>query len=116
MFEGLAKEVALKAKARTGASGELAVWIGVIAIFSAIAIVFFSIALYIWLAGLYGGVIAGSSIGGACFLLAVIACARCAVLRRRTKARALVEMKIAEQQTPWWSDPSVLAMGYQLRR
>lgn len=113
MIDGLAQEVLLKAKARTGASGEFALWCCAAAVFALVAVVFLSIAAYVWLADLYGGANAAVIVGGVHVVLMAAAAIRCVVLRRRTKLRALAEMKAAEKSAPWWSDPAVLAIGYE---
>lgn len=116
MFDGLAHDIVLKAKARTGASGELVLWLCVGALLSIFAVVFLSIAAYIWLAEYFDEAIAAAAVGSFHILLAGSALYRCIVLRRRTAARALAELKAAEKQAPWWSDPAILAVGYEVAK
>ena len=116
MIDGLIQDFVVKAKARTGASKELVVWVVVVAILSVIAVVFLSVAAYVWLANLYGGAIAGTAVGCFHILVVVAALTRCIALRSRTKALALAEMKATAKQHAWWSDPGVLAIGFEVAK
>src|SRR4029077_10930117 len=90
--------------------------LAIVAFASIFAAVFLSIAAYVWLASRYGETIAAPCVGRFYVLLTAAAVGRCVVLRRRTKARALAKLKAAEQQAPWWSDPGVLAIGYEVAK
>jgi hypothetical protein len=117
MLEGFTQEIVLKAKARTGASGELFGWFFAVAFFSLFAVIFLSVAAYDWLAALYGGPIPGAVIGGTYIVLAGAALTRCIVLKRRTATRALAQLRAEQNKTPpWWSDPSVLTIGYEVAK
>ena len=113
MFDGLVQNFVLKAKAQTGASGELVIWAVVTAALAVFAVVFLSVGAYVWLASLYGSAIAGLAVGGFHALVALAAALRCVALRHRNTALALAEMKAAEKRAAWWSDPAVLAIGYE---
>jgi hypothetical protein len=116
MIESLIRDFSIKAKAQTGASEELVLWIFVVAILSVIAVVFLSVAAYVWLADLYGGAIAGTAVG--CFHILIVSAAltRCVAVRRRNKSRALAAIEAAAKQHAWWSDPSVLAIGIEVAK
>lgn len=116
MIDSLLRDLANKAKARTGASEELVIWVAVIAIVSVIAAVFLSVAAYVWLAGLYGGAIAAAMVGSFHALVAIAALTRCIVIRRRTKALALAEMNAVAKVSSWWADPAVLAIGLEVAK
>jgi hypothetical protein len=116
MIEGLVKNIVVKAKAQTGASEELVLWVFVAALLSVIAIVFLSVAAYAGLAVIYGGAMAGAAVGIFHVLIAAAALTRCIVLRRRTKVLALAEMKAVAKQPAWWSDPGVLAIGLEVAK
>jgi len=116
MFEGLLQNIVLKAKARTGVSQELMIWLIVALSMSAVAIVFVSVAAFVWLEGLYGGAIAGLIVGGFHALVALAAALRIVALKRRNTQLAIAEMKAAEKNASWWSDPAVLAVGYEVAK
>jgi len=116
MIDGLLQDLAIKTKARTGVSEELVLWGFVVLILSVIAVVFLSVAAYVWLTALYGGAIAGAAVGSFHVLIAGAALTRCIVLRRRNKALALAEMNAAAKQPAWWADPGVLAVGLEVAR
>jgi hypothetical protein len=116
MIEDLIQNLVVKVKARTGASEELVLWVFVAAILSVIAIVFLSVAAYAWLAGLYGGAMAGAAVGCFHVLAAASVLTRCIVLRRRNKALALAEIKTIAKQPAWWTDPGVLAIGLEIAK
>ena len=90
MIEDLIQDLVVKTKARTGASEELVLWAIVIAILSVIAVVFLSVAAYVWLADLYGGAIAGTAVG--CFHILIVSAAltRCVAVRPATNRARLL--------------------------
>jgi hypothetical protein len=116
MIEDLIQDLVVKTKARTGASEELVLWAIVIAILSVIAVVFQSVAAYVWIANFYGGVIAGAAVGCFHVLLVTAALIRCIVIRHRTRELALAEIKVAAKKQAWWTDPGVLAVGLELAK
>jgi len=116
MFDGIVQNFVLKAKEQTGASGELVIWAAVAAALAVFAVVFLSVAAYVWLASLYGSATAGLAVGGFHALVALSAALRCVALRRRNTVLALAEMKAAEKRAAWWSDPAVLAIGYEVAK
>lgn len=97
-------------------SPELMIWFAVAIFIAAIAIVFLSIATYFWLADYFEPASAAAIVGAALALIAGTAIARCIVLRRRTTALALAKLRAAEQRAPWWSDPAVIAIGYEVAK
>jgi hypothetical protein len=116
MFDSLAEQTALKAKARTGMSPELMAWFTVALFLGAVGLVFLSVAGYFRLAIYLGDAAAAAIVAGANFLIGAVAIARCIVLRRRNAAGALARLRAAEQRSPWWSDPAVVAVGYEVAR
>jgi len=116
MIDALFQELAIKARARTGVTEALVLWAFAVAILLLFALVFLSVAAYLWLADLYGGAIAGLTVGCVHCLLAVIAAANCIRMRRRNKALALTELKSEEKRAPWWTDPAVLTVGLEIAR
>jgi hypothetical protein len=116
MIDGLLQDLATKAKARTGASEELVMWFLVVTILLVFAVVFLSVAAYVWLSAYYGGAVAGVAVGGFHALLASAAFIRCIVLRRRTQALALAKLEAAAKQPAWWAEPGVLAVSLEVAK
>ena len=116
MFDGLAERAVLKAKLRTGMSPELMAWFAAALFLAAVGVVFLSVAVYFWLTTYVSEAVAAAIVAGANILIAAAAVTRCVVLRRRTAALALAELRAAEQRSPWWSDPAVVAVGYEIAK
>jgi hypothetical protein len=116
MIDGFLQDLTVKARARTGMSEELMLWIFVVAILSVIAVIFLSVAAYVWLETLYGGFIAGAAVGCFQMLIAGAALTRCIVLRRRTKVLALAKLEAAAKQPAWWTEPAILAVGLEVAK
>jgi anti-sigma-K factor RskA len=102
----------LKAQARAGVSSQVVVW-GVIAVVTAVvALVFFLIAAFIWLADRYTPLTAGLLLGGVFLLVALLALIVCLVIRSRNRERARVEL--AARSSAGFLDPKLMAMGFQI--
>src|SRR5712691_1966200 len=108
-MSGWLRHLALNAQARTGFSPQIIVWSIIAAAASTAAIVFLSIAAFIWLADRYDAVIAGLLLGGFFALIALIACL---LARRRNIERARLEL--AARSNANWLDPKLMAIGFQL--
>ena len=67
----------LKAQARAGVSSRVLVWGVIAAVAAAVALVFFLIAAFIWLADRYSPLTAGLVLGGTFLLVALIALMAC---------------------------------------
>jgi hypothetical protein len=116
VIDGVIDQAILKAKARTGAGEDVALWLAAAVVLALLAIVFLSVALYVWLAGLYGGAIAALDVGALYAALAAAAIARGVVVRRRNRllARQRLAAIAAAKTNPWPIDPALLAVGLEI--
>jgi hypothetical protein len=102
----------LKAQVRTGLSSAILVWAVIALIAAFVAVIFFLVAAFVWLADRYDGLIAGLVLAGAFALIALIALAVCLASRRRNMERARLELAARAEAN--WLDPKLVAMGYQI--
>jgi hypothetical protein len=102
----------LKAQARAGLSPQVAVWGIIAAVAAVIALVFFLIAAFIWLADRYNPLTAGLVLGGVFVLVALIALIACVVIRRNNMERARLEL--AARSSTNFLDPKLMGMGFQI--
>jgi hypothetical protein len=114
MIENLIHGIVLKAKANTGASGEFIGWIFAGVVLSIIAVVFFSLAAFVWLAGLYGGALAGLFVGSVHLAMTFGIVSWSMVVRRRNRQLALAQIELAAKQPGWQLDPGYVAIGVEL--
>ena len=102
----------LKAQARAGLTPQVAIWGVIAAVAVVIALVFFLIAAFIWLADRYTPLTAGLVLGGIFLLVALIALMACLVVRSRNMERARLEL--AARSSTNFLDPKLMAMGFQV--
>lgn len=102
----------LKAQARAGLTPQVAIWGVIAAVAVVIALVFFLIAAFIWLADRYTALTAGLVLGGIFLLVALIALMACLVVRSRNMERARLEL--AARSSTNFLDPKLMAMGFQV--
>jgi hypothetical protein len=114
MIEGVIHSIVLNARAKTGVTGEFLAWTLAGAVFSVIAVMFFSVGAYVWLAGLYGGAVAGLVVGGVHLAIAIIVFVRCVAVRRDNKQLARTQIDLATKHPGWPIDPSYVAMGVEI--
>ncbi len=114
MIDGLIHGIVLNAKAKTGANEEFLAWTFAGAVLLVIAVIFFSLAAYVWLAGLYGGAVAGLAVGSIHLAMAAVVVARCITVRRRNRQLALAQIDLAAKQPGWRIDPGYVAMGIEI--
>ena len=81
-MSGWLRYFALNAQSRTGLSAAVLTAAIIAAVAAVGAAVFLLVALFIWLADIYDGVIAGVVLGGAFALIALIALIACLMIRR----------------------------------
>jgi len=110
-MSGWLRYFALRAQVRTGASGPVVIWAIIAAMAAMVAIVFFLIAVFIWLADRYDALIAGVVMGCVFLVIALIALIVCLLIRRRNMERARLELAA---RTTNWLDPKLMAMGFQV--
>jgi hypothetical protein len=108
------RHIALNAKARTGLGPQLVVWFLVAAVSLTLALAFFCVAAFVWLAGRYDPLTAGLILGGVFLALAIIAAIAGWMARQRNIGRARIEL--AARSNAGWLDPKFLAIGIELGR
>lgn len=100
-------------KARLDVSLRAAAWGAVAALAGVVAMLFFCIALFAWLAQQYGSITAGLVIGGIFLLITLTTGVVCMTVRRkRVKTRA----SEAAAGSNCWQDPALLLTGLQIAR
>jgi hypothetical protein len=115
-MEAWLRQFALHAQLRTGLGVGVVLW-GVVALLgAALALLFFLIAAFIWLADRYDSVVAALLLGGFSVLLAVIAGIAYTMIRRGNIKRAELELELRRRAAAEAAliDPSLLAIGHQL--
>src|SRR2546430_17432329 len=111
-MRGWLRYFALNAQLRTGLSAAVLISAIIAAVAAVGAATFLLVALFVWLADLYDGVIAGVVIGCAFALIALIALLAALMTRRRNMERARVEL--AARSSSSWLDPKLVAVGVQI--
>jgi hypothetical protein len=110
-MSGWLRYFALNAQSRTGLSAAVLTAAVIAAVAAVGAAVFLLIALFIWLADIYDGVIAGVVLGGAFALIALIALIACVMIRRGNMERARLELAARSSN---WFDPKFLTVAAQI--
>jgi hypothetical protein len=108
------RHIALNAKARTGLGPQLVVWFLVATVSLTLALAFFCVAAFVWLAGRYDPLTAALILGGVFLALAIIAAIAGWMARQRNVERARIEL--AARSNAGWLDPKFLAIGIELGR
>jgi hypothetical protein len=110
-MSGWLRYFALNAQVRTGLSAGVLTWAIVAAAAAVGGLIFLLIALFVWLAQLYGALIAAVALGCAFVLIALIALAVALMTRRSNMERARVELAARSSN---WFDPRLLTVGVQI--
>jgi hypothetical protein len=110
-MSGWLRYFALNAQSRTGLSAAVLTAAVIAAVAAVGAAVFLLNALFIWLADIYDGVIAGVVLGGAFALIALIALIACVMIRRGNMERARLELAARSSN---WFDPKFLTVAAQI--
>jgi hypothetical protein len=110
-MSGWLRYFALNAQVRTGLSAGVLTWAIVAAAGAVGGLIFLLIALFVWLAQLYGALIAAVALGCAFVLIALIALAVALMTRRSNMERARVELAARSSN---WFDPRLLTVGVQI--
>jgi hypothetical protein len=108
------RHIALTAKARTGLGPQLIVWSLIAVVSFTLALVFFCVAAFVWLAGRYDPLTAGLILGGAFLAIAIVAAIAAWVARLRNIERA--QIALAARNHAGWLDPKFLAIGVEIGR
>src|SRR5215510_2645903 len=111
-MRGWLRYFALNAQVRTGLSAAVLICAIIAAVAAVGAAIFLLVALFVWLADIYDGVIAGVVIGCAFALIALIAVLAALMTRRRNMERARLEL--AARSSTSWLDPKLVAVGLQI--
>ncbi|MGB7259879.1 MAG: phage holin family protein [Pseudolabrys sp.] len=115
MIEGWLRHAELSAKAR-GLIPSLALW-GVLAgVAASVALIFFTIAAYIWLSQRYDSLTAALTLAGIYLVLALVAFTVLFIVRRREIERARRALAARARTPSFWQDPRVLAAGVEIGR
>jgi len=112
-MSGWLRYFALRAQVRTGVSSPVVISAVIAATAAVVAIVFFLIAAFIWLAERYDALIAGVVMGCVFMGVALIALIVCLLIRRRNMERARLELA-ARSSSATWLDPKLVATGFQI--
>jgi hypothetical protein len=110
-MSGWLRYFALKAQVRTGLSAAVLIWVIVAAAAAVGGLIFLLIALFVWLAQLYGTLIAAVALGCAFVLIALIALAVAFMTRRSNMQRARLELAARSSN---WLDPKLMTVGVQI--
>src|SRR5580704_840018 len=106
------RQIALMAKARSGASAPFFVFALLAAAALVAAFASFWLAAFVWLANRFGGATAGLILGGVCLLIALIAALAAMLARRREIARAKRELE--ERRRASLMDPGLIPIAMQI--
>src|SRR6185312_13108234 len=115
MIEGWLRQAELSVKAR-GLIPALALWGIAAAIASLAALIFLSIAAYVWLSRLYDDLTAALTLTGVYVFLAAVCMIVLMLVRRQTIRCARRELAERARHPALWQDPRVLAAGVELGR
>jgi hypothetical protein len=110
-MSGWLRYFALKAQVRTGLSAAVLIWVIVAAAAAVGGLIFLLIALFVWLAQLYGTLIAAVALGCAFVLIALIALAVALMTGRSNMQRARLELAARSSN---WFDPKLMTVGVQI--
>lgn len=113
MFDG----IILRWRSRLDAVVKGGVWASVAGLALGIALVFFSVAVFVRAQEDFGTI--ATSLGFAIFFLAVAAIAAVGLMmvRRTARRREAVAAQMAAQSVPpWWTDPRLISTGLSLGR
>jgi hypothetical protein len=110
-MRGWLRYFALNAQVRTGLSAAVLAWAVIAAAAAVGGLIFLLIALFVWLAQLYGALIAAVALGCAFVLIALIALAVALMTRRSNMQRARLELAARSNN---WFDPRLMTVGVQI--
>jgi hypothetical protein len=113
-MSGWLRHIALRAQARTGVSGSVAIWTLLAVVAAVLALVFLLIAAFVFLADRYDSLTAGLVLAAGFAALAVIALIACLITRRRNQERARLELAARSSAGAGWLDPKLLAVAVQV--
>ena len=112
-MSGWLRHYVLSAQARTGFGPQIVICAVVATVASMAALIFLTIAAFIWLADRYDALIAGLVLAGVFILVALIAIVALLIARRRNMERARLELA-AHSSNANWLDPKLMATAFQV--
>jgi hypothetical protein len=116
MLKNLQNNIILWVQAKTGLSVGFLISLGVAGVAAALAFIFLCVTGYAWLSIQLGPVFGGLAMAGVFLLIAVIGAAASALVRDRTRQRAIVERAARIQGTRALVDPKMLSVAIQAGR
>jgi hypothetical protein len=116
MLESLKQIIILWVRSRTGLTAGLIAGALIAAGTAATTFVFLCAAGYIWLSTKLGPVLGGLAMAGIFLVIAIIAAAASALLRKRTKQQAIIERSALAPRAAILLDPKVLNFPMQTGR
>ena len=116
MFKTVTREITLFIQSRSGFSTSVVVSaiVGLLALLVAVA--FFCVAAYTWLAVQFGNVFAGLIMAGVFTVIALVAAIACAAARRKARERAILARAARAHSPSWLLDPKVLGAAVDAGR
>jgi hypothetical protein len=111
-MSGWLRYLAVNARARTGFSPQIILWLLIAALAGTAALVFLCMAAFVWLAQRYDSIVAALLLFAFFALVSLIALVTGAMVRRRNLARARQEL--AARSNANWLDPKLIALGIQI--
>jgi len=111
---GWRRYLELQAQAKIGLSSGLFVWALLAVVFGALTVAFVLLFAFVWLAELYGPLIAAIALAGLFLVATIFAAICCLWSRRRTIEQA--ELALAARRPAIWLDPKVLGGAIQVSR
>ena len=117
MLGSIAREIRLSIQARNGLSAGVLIWTAVIAVATFTAFVFLCVAAYAWLSVVFNPVYAGLIMAGGFILIALVAAAVSAMIRRQVRQQAILA-RAAKAHAPssWLLDPKMLGVAVEAGR
>lgn len=116
MLKSVIRHISLTIRAHTGITVGFVVWMIVVALAVFAAFAFLCVAGYNWLWGHFGSVYAALIMAGILVVIAILGAAIAAMLRRRARARAILERAARAHAPSWLLDPKLLASALQIVR
>jgi hypothetical protein len=116
MFKSLTRDILLGLQAKSGVNPAALVWGAVMVLALITAFVFLCVALYGWLLLQLGAINASLAVAGIFIVIAAFGGIICALVRRRVRARAVVERAARASSPSWLLDPKLLGTALQTGR
>ena len=117
MVKNLMREVMLAIQVKSGASQAALIWLATAVVAAILTLSFLCVAAYVWLAGLFGGAIAGLIVAGFFLAVALLAALLAATERRAARQRAVLERAARGGAVGSWAlDPRFLGVAVEAGR